>query len=140
MGRQLSIKNWDYREELGETVEPGQLAARSLEEVGHADVVIGIFGSTIPLPVVTRQELEKAYRRQRDGEDVTVALFLHHPPSSVHRDWIEDLQRRLGTEIVWDPYKSRVDLQRKVYAYLVLTLFPVFARLDTPGPPTGGQA
>lgn len=137
LGTSLVIHSWDYREELGETLAPGDLASRSLEEVRNADAIIGIFGKQVPLPEIARQELEEAYRRRRDGEDIYIAVAMKDPVSQIHRDWIRDVNRRYGIEIVFDKYKTRLDLQRRVYGHLLLVLFPRFAAAG--GPQRGGQ-
>lgn len=135
LGTVLSIRNWDFRREPGESVPVGSFARRSLNEARKAQGVIGIFGDQLPLPVVTRQELEEFYDRKKNGEDVEIQVFMKRPVSAQHHDWIREIKNRYGFEVLYSPYENPVEYQRVAYAAILLMLLPVLP----PNPGAGYQ-
>ena len=122
----LAVRNWDYREEAGEDVELDALSRRSREQAGSSHGVYGIFGSQIPLPVISREEIEEAFERKTAGQEIDVGIFFLSPVSEVHRDWHAQLEQRFARRIVYTEYADLIEFQRKFYARLMLLLIPEF--------------
>lgn len=123
LGVEVAIQNWDFRREPGEVVAAGEFARRSLAHARSSHMAVGIFGDKVPLPRISREEMEELYRRVGAGEEVDVALFFKAPVSAVHQDWHATLQNIAGQEIIYVGYANEADFRERVLAELVIMLF-----------------
>lgn len=124
LGTPLAIKNWDFRIEPGETIPAGTFSRRSIQEARNAYAVIGIFGGSVPLPPVTKLELEDFYKRHAEGEDVDIAVFMKRPVSRAHHAWRKKVERQHNIEIVYDDYADNIEFQRRLFSRLMIMLLP----------------
>ncbi len=123
LGVQVAIQNWDFRREPGEVVAAGEFARRSLDHARSSHMAVGIFGDQVPLPRISREEMEELYGRVAAGEEVDIALFFKAPVSDVHRDWHATLESIAGCKIIYVTYADEADFRERVLAELVIMLF-----------------
>lgn len=123
LGVQVAIQNWDFRREPGEVVAAGEFARRSLDHARSSHIAVGIFGDQVPLPPISRKEMEEFYRRVAADEDVDIALFFKAPVSAVHQDWHASLEEITGGEIIYLTYADEAEFRERVLAELVVMLF-----------------
>jgi hypothetical protein len=110
--------NWDYRTDLPRDVPVGELAARSLEMVDQAHILVGILGDDVP--DLTRREILRAYERRARGEQMRPYVFADPAMANPDRDrLLRRVRRDFGRDIIWGSYSTRTDVIHLMY----LTLF-----------------
>lgn len=116
IGVSLAITNWDFRIDSGEDVAAGEFSARSLQEAGSSHIAFGVFGTQIPLPPTSKEEMEDVYRLIAEGSDITARLLFAHPMTPIHEAWHRHLQELAGRDIIYEAYDGLVDFQRRLMA------------------------
>lgn len=124
VGVSLAITNWDFRIDSGEDVAAGEFSARSLYEVGASHIAIGVFGTQVPLPPTSKEEMEEVYRLMGEGSDITARLLFAQPMTATHGAWHRHLQELADRDIIYETYDGPVDFQRRFMANMTELLIP----------------
>lgn len=128
----LVLRNWDYRDEPPELVGLDQFAARSLRMVDRSHAVMAILGPTVPR--VTGQEIRRAVERFTAGQTDRVWVFVDEAmKNDKHRRFVQRIAHDLSVQVVYQPFTTPLDLQRKLF----VALTPLVIRktiLATPAP------
>ncbi len=114
----LSITNWDYRLDSPTVIPAGTMAVRSLSMVDQSELLLAIFGPTVPL--ITSQELKEGFERRRDGANIEICTFVN--PDSItqaHEEYFRSITDEFGEEIVYGQYQDELQFQ----GTLMTTLF-----------------
>lgn len=116
IGVSLAITNWDFRIDSGEVVAAGEFSARSLREAGSSHIAIGVFGTQVPLPPTSKEEMEDIYRLTGEGSDITARLLFAQRVTPTHKAWHRHLQELAGRDIIYETYDGPVEFQRRFMA------------------------
>ncbi len=120
------IRDWDYRMDNPRVVPAGALAARSLSMVEKSECLLAIFGPTVPM--ITSQEITRAFERRQAGEQVDFWLFLNPDQKNAdHNAFLDGIAARFGERIVYSEYRSEMEFQARamttLFAYVARRLF-----------------
>ena len=117
LGQPVTFANWDYRRDAPGVVPAGKLAARSLAMVEQCECLLAIFGPTVPN--ITSQEVIRFLERRQAGERVDFWLFLNPDEKGPdHDQFLYDVTKRFGIDIVWSGYRDELEFQGKVMTTL----------------------
>lgn len=129
----VTLTNWDYRQDVPRLVPAGELAARSLNMVDRAEALLAIFGRR--LPSITCAEIRRAFERRQHGEQCEVWVFLNRDRvTGEHRRFFDELAVEFGEEIVYAHYSNTLDFQARLFTTLVSF---VLRRLSVQWPTAG---
>ncbi|HEX3840765.1 MAG TPA: hypothetical protein VHU85_08235 [Acidimicrobiales bacterium] len=111
---EMSVTNWDFRRDTPTVIPEGTMAYRSLSMVDRSEVVLAIFGPTVPK--ITRKEMWHAFERRRAGDAVDVWTFVDpRKLGKVHTDYFGKIKKEFHEEIVWTEYRNKSDFQGTMF-------------------------
>jgi hypothetical protein len=110
----MSVTNWDFRLDAPTVISEGAMAQRSLGIVDRSEVVLPIFGNTVP--AITSQEMWQAFERRRSGANVEVWTFVN-PLTMVddHTAYFETIKNEFHEEVVYSEYRSQLEFQGSIF-------------------------
>lgn len=114
----IAVRSWDFRLDAPRIVRPEDMAARSLAKVEGAYAMVGIFGRRCP--GITQREIRRAFELRRDGAEVEVLVFVNpNTKESAHDTFIREIRDEFGEQIVYQPYRNRLEFQARFLSALI---------------------